>query len=104
MVQDEFAQVGRKVVFTCFGLINDVLEATVEATAGLHEDLLESDRRPGRSDTFVAQKVPSGRDKSRVVAKLETIQNVEHQFGGKLVDGESVERLELQTSLKALLN
>lgn len=43
----------------------------------------------------MAQKVPSGRDKRRVVAKLNAIQYVKHKFGGKLVDGESVERLEL---------
>lgn len=104
MVQDESAQIGWKVVFTGLRLIDDVLVATVEATAGLYKDLLEPDRGPGRSDTFMAQKVPSGCDKSRVVAKLETVQDVEHQLGGKLINGESVEPLELQTRLKALLN
>lgn len=52
----------------------------------------------------MAQKVPSSRDKRRVVAKLNAIQDVKHKFSGKLVDGESVKRLELQPSLETLFN
>lgn len=52
----------------------------------------------------MAQKVPSGRDKRRVVAKLNPIQDIEHNFCRKLVDGESIEGLELQPSLETILN
>ena len=48
--------------------------------------------------------MPSGRDQGWVVAKLNAVENVEHELCWKLVDRESVERLELQAGLKTLLN
>lgn len=53
-VQDDCTQIERQVAFTFLRLINDILERAVEATAGLHQDLLEPGGRPGWSDAFVA--------------------------------------------------
>ena len=104
MVQDELTQVEREVAFIFLGLINYVLERAIKAAPRLHKYLLETGCRPGGSDTFVAQKVPSSRDERRVVMKLNAIKDVEHELRGELVDGQSVERLELQPGLKTFLN